>query len=188
MKKKLALIGICLLSGAFCYSQDFDVNPPVPKQEKEKEKEKKPFWSLDKVYVGGGLGLQFGNFTMVNLSPDIGYRITDRYSAGIGVRYIYLSDKRYIPPSELNIYGGSIFNRFIITKFLFAHAEYEILNGPWYSNSVQRSNLNNIWVGGGLRQAAGNSSFNIMALWNLNETPINPFPNPQIRMGISIGL
>jgi len=181
------ILYILLLSSNFtfftsAFSQDF--NPPIPKPEKEK----KPFWSWDKVYAGGGIGLQFGTLTMVNIAPDIGYKITEKYSAGFGIRYIYFADRSMRPPYELNIYGGSIFNRYIITDFLFAHAEYELLNGPWNPSSQRRSNLNNVWVGGGLRQLVGNSSLNIMALWNLNDTPANPFPNPQIRMGISIGL
>ena len=182
MKKIILLFAFCLLPIAYCFSQDF--NPPKPK----KENENKPFWSWERVYGGGGIGLQFGNITLINVAPDIGYKITDRYSAGFGIRYIYLGDRRYNPPYEMSIYGGSFFNRFIITNFLFAHAEYELLNGPWDPYSAKRFNLNNVWVGGGLRQAAGNASLNIMALWNLNDEPFNPFPNPQIRMGISIGL
>lgn len=161
------------------FGQDF--TPPTPK------KDKAPFWSWDKVYTGGGLGLQFGAVTLVNIAPDIGYKITERYSAGIGLRYMYFADRRYTPPYELNIYGASIFNRFIVTSFFFLHGEYEVLNGPWNQQFPKnRFNLNNVWVGGGLRQGAGNASINIMALWNLNDEGY--LPNPQIRMGISIGL
>ncbi|MEK6614649.1 MAG: hypothetical protein AABZ32_00830 [Bacteroidota bacterium] len=180
MKKHILIFVYCLLLlPTSAFSQDFT---PAKSQ-----KEKKHFWSWDKVYGGGGIGLQFGTFTLVNVAPDIGYKITERYSAGIGIRYIYLAD-RIPPPYTLNIYGGSIFNRFIVTDFFFLHGEYEMLNGPWKNpHSSKRFNLNNVWVGGGLRQAAGNSSLNIMALWNLNDEPFNPFPNPQIRVGISIG-
>lgn len=182
LKKKIIVIAFCLLPFGFCLSQDF--NPPEPK----KENEKKPFWSWDRVYGGGGIGLQFGTITLVNVAPDIGYKITEKYSAGIGIRYIYFADRRFTPPFELNIYGGSIFNRFLVTDFFFLHGEYEVLNGPWNPSSSKRFNLNNVWVGGGLRQAVGNSALNIMALWNLNDEYYNPFPNPQIRIGISIGL
>jgi hypothetical protein len=172
------------LTSVYCLSQDF--NPPAPKKESPTEKPKEPFWSWSRVYGGGGIGMQFGSITLVNIAPDIGYRITDRYSAGVGIRYIYFADRNY--NYALNIYGASIFNRFIITDFLFAHGEYELLNGPWDPFSARRFNLNNVWVGGGLRQHVGNSSLNIMALWNLNDEKYNPFPSPQIRMGFSIGL
>lgn len=178
--KSFLLISVFILSileGAF--SQDF--TPPEPK------KEKKPFWSWDKVYFGGGLGLQFGSITLISVAPDIGYKITERYSAGIGIRYMYFADKRYTPPFEINIYGGSVFNRFIVTDFFFLHGEYEVLNGPWNAGFPNRRfNLNNVWVGGGLRQGTANASISIIALWNLNDEGY--LPNPQIRMGISIGL
>ena len=183
MKKLAVIIAYCLLFTAYCFTQDF--TPPKPA---EPAKGKTPFWSWDRVYGGGGLGLQFGNFTLVNIAPDIGYKITEKYSAGIGLRYIYIGDRRVVPAYELNIYGASVFNRYLLTDFLFAHAEYEVLNGPWGYYSSQRSFLTNIWVGSGLRQHAGNSSINVTALWNLNNTPNNPFPNPQIRIGIGIGI
>ena len=184
MKKIILLFVCCFFPVAFCLSQDF--NPPVPKPEKEK----KPFWSWDKVYGGGGVGLWFGGrSTFVNLSPQVGYKITEKYSAGLGITYIYIQDRNYIPPISLNIYGGNIFNRYLLTDFLFAHAEYEILNGNWELTD-RRFNLSNVWVGGGLRQHAGNSSINILGLWNLNENIYSKayFPSPQIRIGFSIGL
>jgi long-subunit fatty acid transport protein len=177
--KRLPVFFICCLVTVTCFSQDF--NPPIPK------KDKAPFWSWEKVYTGGGLGLQFGTVTLINVAPDIGYKITERYSAGVGLRYMYFADKRYIPPYEQNIYGGSVFNRFIVTNFFFLHGEYEVLNGPWNrSFPDQRFNLNNIWVGGGLSQGSGNASIHIMVLWNLNDE--HYVPNPQIRMGVSVGL
>ncbi|MBI4947048.1 MAG: hypothetical protein HY840_11685 [Bacteroidetes bacterium] len=171
--------------GVRCFSQDFTPQKPA---DSTAAKGKPPFWSWDKVYGGGGLGLQFGTFTLINIAPDIGYKLTDKFSAGIGIRYIYLGDNTVVPTYKMNVYGASVFSRYLITDFLFAHAEYETLNGPWSYYNDRRSFLTNMWVGGGLRQHAGNASMNIMALWNLNDTPNNPFPNPQIRVGIGIGL
>lgn len=179
MKKIASILFLVLCISHYSAVSGQDFTPPVPK------KEKAPFWSWDRVYTGGGIGLQFGSITLINVAPDIGYMITERYSAGIGIRYMYFSDNRYKPPYEINIYGGSIFNRFIVTDFLFLHGEYEILNGPW--NYIgQRFNLNNVWVGGGLSQGSGNVRFNVLALWNLNDEGY--LPNPQLRMGISVGL
>ncbi len=179
MKTLLITLFFSFSFSILSFSQVF--TPPAAPKEK-----KSPFWSWDKVYTGGGIGLQFGTITLINIAPDFGYKITKRYSAGIGLRYMYFADKRYTPPFEINIYGASVFNRFIVTDFLFLHGEYEVLNGPWDYRFARRFNLNNVWVGGGLRQGSDNVSFNIMALWNLNDEGY--LPNPQIRMGISIGL
>lgn len=165
-------------------SQDFT----LPKEKKKKEKTS--FWSWSKVYGGGGFGFWSSNrVTYFNLSPQVGYRITNRYSAGLGLTYIYVNDRSYVPSYSLNIYGGSIFNRYLITHFLFAHAEYEVINGPWDFYRNLRFNLYNVWAGGGLRQTAGSSSINIYALWNLNENDYSSyyFPSPQIRISVGVG-
>ena len=42
----------------------------------------------DRIYFGGGGGFSAGtNFTSISLAPQVGYKITDRYSAGIGITY-----------------------------------------------------------------------------------------------------
>ena len=178
MRRLLISLYIFLMSCTFCNSQDFTPAAPVP--------EKKPFWDWDRVYMGGGIGLQFGVVTFVNVAPDIGYKITERYSAGVGLRYMYFADNTYSPPFKIDIYGASVFNRFIVTDFFFLHGEYEVLNGPWNQNISTRFNITNVWVGGGLRQGGDGASLNLVVLWNLNDEGY--LPNPQIRMGISIGL
>lgn len=177
--KYLILIPALLFCVLDLHSQDFSAPPPKPAV-------KEPFWSWDKVYWGGGLGLQFGSITYVNLAPDIGYRITKKYSAGIGIRYMYYADHSYTPAYELDIYGASVFNRFIVTDFFFLHGEYEVLNGPWNPFLNYRFNLTNIWVGGGLRTGGDKAALNLIVLWNLNDEGY--IPNPQIRMGISVGM
>jgi len=140
-----------------------------------------------KVFVGGNIGAQFGSITVVNVSPIIGYRITERLSAGFGLTYIYYNYKAYNFSSS--IYGGNIFGRFYILENVFAHAEYELLNLDSYDFPGTRTNIENIYVGGGFRQAIGaRSFFTIMALWNINESKYSPYGNPIIRMGFSIGL
>ena len=177
MKKLAVLFTCCLLSVGYCRSQDFSTPATPPATDK------KPFWDWERVYTGGGIGVQFGTVTFVNVAPDIGYKITERYSAGIGLRYMYFKTPAY----KLDIYGASVFNRFVVTDFFFLHGEYEVLNGPWNANYPDhRFNLNNVWVGGGLRQGSDNVYLNLMVLWNLNDNIY--LDNPQIRMGISVGL
>lgn len=47
-----------------------------------------------KLEFGGNLGLQFGNYTLVNISPQIGYRFSNYFSAGAGIGYTYYDDGR----------------------------------------------------------------------------------------------
>ena len=181
--KKAPLFACFLLLATNCFTQDFNAPPPKP--------DKPAFWSWDKVYTGGGLGLQFGSVTLVNISPIVGYKITPKYSAGVGIEYMYFGYKpsSNSPTYSQNIYGGNIFNRFFVTDFLFLHAEYEALNSNWATYSPdKRFWIENYWVGGGLRQRAGNASLFIMVLKNLANNIYSPFPDPQIRVGINLGI
>ena len=148
------------------------------------KKEKKGFdWS--KVYTGGDLGAGYnGSQFVVNVSPLIGYQLTKRYSAGIGLTYLYVSDKSQ--NFRTSIYGASIFNRLNLADFLFLHAEYMWLNGP-FDYFRPRSWYQNCWVGGGIKQGVGNSYVSLMALWNLGPDDSPLFPTPWIRGGIAIG-
>ena len=45
----------------------------------------------DRIYFSGNLSLNFGTFTMINVSPLAGYLITKDFSVGIVANYIYVS-------------------------------------------------------------------------------------------------
>lgn len=140
----------------------------------------------DRFFYGGNFGLMFGTITYVELSPLIGYRITDKLSVGPGVSYIYLQDNRF--DLSTNIYGGRLFARYNITDYLFGHGEYEVLNRESPYSLDGRVNVTSIFIGGGYRQRLGANSFlSIMGLWNLNDSEYSIYRNPIIRMGFSTG-
>ncbi len=150
------------------------------------------FW--DRIYTGGGIGLQFGTQTFVNISPLVGYRLTEKFSVGLSATYLYYRYKDYNPAYSYssNIYGGSVFSRYLIFENLFAHVEYEVLRLEARDN-VSRllgtKDITSILVGGGYRQMIGDrSSINLMLLYNLNETTYSPYQNPIIRISFGIGI
>ena len=148
----------------------------------------------DKIYFGGNLGMQFGTVTQIDLSPLVGYRITDALSAGVGLSYQYYRDDRWsFGDLETNIYGWRIFGKYFFYEDLFAQIENEMLNLETkyfdildkYPNQ-DRFWLDNFMVGGGYRQRIGErSSVSITALWNLNQTANTPYSNPVIRIGFN---
>lgn len=140
----------------------------------------------DRLFFGGNFGLMFGTITYVEISPLVGYRITERLSAGPGVSYIYLQDNRF--GLSTSIYGGRLFARYNITDYLFGHGEYEVLNRESPYSLEGRINVTSIFVGVGYRQRIGPNSFlSIMGLWNLNDSEYSIYRNPIIRMGFSTG-
>lgn len=152
----------------------------------------RPPWR-EKVYFGGGLGLQFGTITQIEVSPLAGYRFTPRFSSGIGLTYHYYKDTRF--DFSTYIYGGSVFTRLNVFSSIFAHAEVEPLNVASYEydpNSPSgnvitvRKWVTGVLVGGGYSQSLGkNSSAYILLLWNINETADSPYNNPIIRVGFT---
>jgi outer membrane protein assembly factor BamA len=146
----------------------------------------------DRLYFGGNVGLQFGNQTVIGLNPIIGYKVTERFSSGVGLKYQYYRYKEAGFSYETNTYGGSVFGRYNVYNGLFAYSEYEILNMEVYENQIQsplRRNVDSWFVGGGYSQPLGaRSSVFIMVLYNLTESYYTPYSNPLFRMGFGIGI
>jgi hypothetical protein len=146
------------------------------------------------LFFGGGLGLQFGYMTLIEVSPLVGYKVTPKFSVGISPTYKFYRYNDYYGKDldlKTNVFGGSIFSRYFIFENVFAHAEYEALlyntQVPGYPSSQQQ--YNSLFVGGGYNQRLGeNSATYIMVLWNLNDTPDSPYVNPIVRIGFSLGL
>ena len=136
------------------------------------------------------MGAYFGSqLTIVELSPLVGYKLTDEFSAGFGITYMYMKD--YFGPS--NIYGGRVFARYNLFENVFAYAEYEALDIPFQPlyavNKEYRKTIYSPMLGGGYSQSMGeNAHFVIMGLWNLNQTVYSPYPNPILRMGFVLGI
>ena len=161
----------------------------------------------DRLFFGGSFGLSIGTYTDIELSPHVGYYITSRWAAGIGVTYEYYNNKYHFVDMygnyerfETHIWGGRLFTNYVIvdnvndwipiglTFRIFAHVEYEALS---YEKkffdyfATGRKLQNSILVGGGFRFPMGRrSSMNLTILWNLNSSMRDFYGNgPIIRMG-----
>jgi hypothetical protein len=164
----------------------------------------KPRFS-DKLVYGGSLGLQFGTLTLIDLSPVVGYRLTERLETGIGFTYKYYRYKDYWYDNttgqgydlKSNITGGSIYVRYHFLENVFAHAEFEQLHyrftdyyntGAGIQSDKRAANISSVFIGGGYKQRISQGSyFFIMGLWNLTEDSMSPYSNPVLRMGVMIG-
>ena len=169
----------------------------------------------DRLFFGGSFGLSIGSYTDIEISPHIGYYITPRWAAGIGVVYEYYNyrDHFIIGPDpatgrliterfESHIWGGRIFTNYVIVNNvndwlplglhfrIFAHVEYEALS---YEKrffdyfATGRELQNSILVGGGLRFPTGKrSSMNLTILWNLNSSINDVYGNgPVLRLSFN---
>lgn len=150
----------------------------------------------DRMVYGGNFGAGFSSYeTFVAVSPTVGYRFTDRFTAGPGVIYQYykFSDRSYRFTS--NNYGYKLFANYLLTESLFAHTEYEMLDlkvsllDPAGNRHNERRRVPALFVGGGFRQRFGyRSVVDIMVLYNVIDSPYSPYGNPIIRVGFGVGL
>jgi hypothetical protein len=129
-------------------------------------------WDWSKARMGGVFGLQFGNFTSVELSPNFAYNVIERLQVGVGFKFLYLSrrgtyfDPRnpsvVYPPFKTTMYGPSVFTRVMIWDRLFAHLEYEMINKERFypltpADFDTRINVHHLLLGGGYALQMGNA-------------------------------
>ncbi len=124
----------------------------------------------DRLYYGGNLGLQFGYFTLIDVSPIMGVMITPKLSGGVGGTFQYYEYNSF-QGSQGTSYGGRVFARYNILPNIFTHVEYESIN--WealdtFDNVFRRTWTNALFVGGGYFAPFGTrGGANFTFLYNL---------------------
>jgi hypothetical protein len=159
-------------------AEDAQEEATAPQKADTKDNKNKPEMSAkDRIVFGGDFGLSFGvNSGIINISPLIGYRITDRMTVGGGFTYLYMRG-RLAGYSTSNIigsytmYGPRAYARLGVTESLFAHCELEYLNLP-YRKSTTGESLRGwvpmLWLGGGYRVPIGErSAFLLYVTYNV---------------------
>jgi hypothetical protein len=162
------------------------------------------FWR--RVSVGGWLSFQFGNITGISISPEVKVRAVNQLYPGVGFIYQYaLYRDYYVDPTtnqwedySSSIVGARFFLRYylsgLVDNFLgnfFAHTEYEYLSYVGHADNYPNEvvNINSIFVGGGYKQPVSkNAFFDLLILFNLNDTPNSPYTNPVFRFGFGMNL
>ena len=199
----LLLLGLIIAGPAWTQEEgDEDNNGDDDKKEQEKEGFK------ENLFFGGYLWAQFGTITQVEVAPQVGYHLSDRFDVGVGLKYMYYNSRSFLGESYISterisshIFGGNVFTDFKVIKDLakilpfdfhgqmVAHLEYEGLNMPeridiYGEHSGSRFWAHSYFVGGGLRQQIGRRGFvSFLLLYNLNHKPYLPYENPIFRIG-----
>ncbi len=179
-----------------------------PQQNPEIRQEKKTGFQKEKLFTGGSANLGFSSgSTMLGITPQLGYSLTNWLDAGITFNLNYLSQRDYYSRDKLRqtTYGPGAFVRLFPVNFLFATAQYEynsmhlkyIPNVAGSASQTSSLSANSFLVGAGYaggRQAGGNTYYYLSVMWDVSGDLNSPYKDqygrmsPVIRAGYNIGL
>jgi hypothetical protein len=191
MKKIISYLIAFFSLNAICIAQE-NLPPAAPPPVSQTPAPTRDFNSFkERLYVGGNVGAWFGSSTYINVSPLVGCKLTKDFSLGVTGTYNYYSQtyagKKYVS----TIYGGGAFGRYTFLENFFGQIGFERLSVLDYRSVIPESRVwvDNILVGGGYRQMfSERGSFVAAIFYNVNQTPLSPYPNPIIQIGFNIGL
>lgn len=164
MKKHYLLLVVlsCLSLAVNGQSDRFRKKKEKPKTETESPKDeskgnapKSEPRLIDRLVFGGGAGLGFGTNTNIFLAPQVGYKITEDWVAGVGYMYNYAKWNQIFTVNgaqnvdfENQIHGPNIFSNYTILDRGFVGAQLEVLNHDIYTYNVVRGdfNVSNSWT------------------------------------------
>jgi len=147
----------------------------------------------ERIYFGGGGSFSAGThpyygfkYTMISVSPLVGYRITMPWSAGVQLTY-----QTYRFPTQnfhIDQYGAAPFTQYRFGK-LFGYAEYQFISVPNTDNTIRRL-YKRLPIGIGFTQPMGRrAAINAVALYDvLYNRATSPFASPWVfRIYITAG-
>jgi outer membrane protein assembly factor BamA len=149
-----------------------------------------------RVYYGGNIGLNFGDYFRISVAPMIGYILSPKTSVGAKIGYEYIEDKRYQNKRTYNNYGGSLFFRYRVIPQAYLHAEFAYMSYK-YSVETQLGEIDSDrqWVpflllGAGYVQPVSTStSLFVEVLFDVLNDPNSPYEkgSPWISIGVGVG-
>ena len=145
------------------------------------------------LFVGGTLGLSFGDVDYVEIAPLVGTWLSPQVSVGGSLIFRYRNDDRYGESLSTTDYGGSIFGRYFVWEALYLHTEVEYLSYEYayFDLTTERDDYTSVFVGGGAATAiGGRSSVYAEVLYNLSYADDEPSPYNSpwvVRVGVGVG-
>jgi hypothetical protein len=194
MKKAFVLLAGLLFVTMLCLGQ----------QEPEEKDEKEKGFQKDRLFVGGNFGLSFGNYTFINVSPQLGYRFNRFLAAGAGVNLQYVGIKQKYSNGDLysktsqGVAGLNLFGRvYPIQQFMLqVQPEANYVFGKqrnYFTDRIDEIRVKEIvpslLAGGGLVLPSGRGAFIASLFYDVLQKESSPYGNrPIINFTYNIGL
>ena len=157
------------------------------------------------LFIGGNFGLNFSSYyTLIDVSPQIGYHFNKYIAAGAGVNFIYTSQKSFYSngadysKTNYGVAGLNIFGRVYPIQQILLQLQPE-LNYTWgklkyYDGVTPDYKYNGQLVpsllagAGGALPAGGNGAFIIMVQYDLLQNSRGPYgTRPFFSFGYNVG-
>lgn len=171
-----AWITILFLSACeFCVAQKRDDEYANEKENPAPQNESKI--NKDRWVLGGNFGGFIGEVSFVQISPMLGYKLTEKLTSGVGLNYILAASNDL----NMNVVGGSIWSRYKISPTVFLHSEFEQLQINARATGYQpyRASAPVFMIGGGYLQG----NFGVTVLYDVIQDADSPYQTPIIRIG-----
>jgi hypothetical protein len=167
--------------------------------QQESESSEKGF-DPNRLFFGGNFGLSFGDYTFINITPQVGYQFNRYLAAGAGLSFIgtgyttyYTNGSKY-SKETYNSAGLNIFGRVYPIPFLFLQAQPEY-NYTWgktkFYNGQPEIKLDGEFVpvlllGAGAVIPMGRGSFIAMLQYNVIDNDRSVYGNrPFFSFGVN---
>jgi hypothetical protein len=174
-----------------------DLRHTGPDQQKTVSDQRPPL--RERMFFGGRFGLQFGDYTAIEVSPIVGVWVLPRVAIAAGPSFQYYAT----PYIETTIFGGTSYVQLMLLRDLnnilpvgihlgiFGQAEYEgqSLDNSYISyingqpDAEGRMYSDAFLLGAGISQPlGGRSSINLSFLWVLSQPEYYTYDSPEIRI------
>lgn len=142
-----------------------------------------------KLFIGGNFGLSFGDYTFINVSPQVGYRFNRTFAAGTGINFQYISSKTRFYNSvndyreNFGVAGLNIFGRIYPIEYVLLQLQPE-LNYTWgrrkYTDGSPTDKLEgkivpSLLAGAGASIPMGRGAFLVMVQYDLLQHARSPY-------------
>lgn len=157
----------------------------------------------ENVFVGGNFGIALGNYTLINLSPQVGYRFNKTIAAGVGLNLLYVSQKQRLNGQDYwkqvqGITGLNVFGRvYPVQNFMIQvqpEANYIFGKQIFYQPTRETYNLDaeivpSLLLGGGLVLPNERGALIISVMYDILQNANSPYGNrPVTNIGYNINL
>lgn len=164
--------------------------------------EEKKGFQKEKLFVGGNFGLTFGDYTLIDVSPQVGYRFNHHLAAGLGINGQYISEKFYDynqPAYKISrgVAGFNIFGRVYPIDQLFIQVQPEtnyVFGNIKYYNPPLKTKIDSkivpsLLLGGGAALPAGRGAFIISIFYDVLQNTNSPYgARPIYNFGYNFSL